>query len=126
MDDDNDGSTEVLTCTAGDLPHLELTPSDLEVPWERCYDSTVNPGVDVFAITTAIAAFESAIPSTVRVLLDEFEPADEVITVNTAEWPFHGKTKANSPGFFCLVFKAIYFLCLFPEMQDLTDLVDSS
>ena len=38
----------------------------------------MNAGVDVFALTAGRAAFESAIPSTVRVLLDGYEPADEV------------------------------------------------
>lgn len=47
----------------------------------ECYDPTVNAGADVFALTAGTAAFESALPSTVRVLGDDFEPADEVTIV---------------------------------------------
>lgn len=60
--------------------------SDEEVPWDRVYDLTVNAGADVLAITTASASFESAMPSTVRVLLEGFEPAEEVIVTRNKHY----------------------------------------
>lgn len=39
-----------------------------------CHNATVNPGADVFALTAGRAAFESAVPPTVRVLDEGYEP----------------------------------------------------
>lgn len=42
------------------------------------YDYTVDPGADVLALTVGAAAFEAALPPFVRIVTEEYEPADEV------------------------------------------------
>lgn len=42
------------------------------------YDEANNVGADVFAVTAGSAAFESAVPTTIRVLNEGYEPADDV------------------------------------------------
>lgn len=50
----------------------------LETVGSSFYDEATNAGVDVFAITAGGAALESALPPVLRVLLEGYQPADDV------------------------------------------------
>lgn len=60
--------------------HRLLTPHSRALEWVGAdsYDEANNVGVDVFAVTAGSAAFESAVPTALRVLNEGYEPADDV------------------------------------------------
>lgn len=76
-DDTNDGGDGVVE-EVEPLKHVSRRLAS-----GKTYDETVNAGIDVFFSTVVLPAFYSALPPTVSLLDEDFNPMAEVVYVPT-------------------------------------------